>query len=124
MAALFTQVYEVGSVPVDGLLRVRRGDTLSVGFVLSDAGGPIDLTGFTGACQLRPTPDADGAVSLTVTIPTPTSGQVDIYLSAATTATLAPGQWSWDLELTGPAGDVTTVIGGRALISADTTRSL
>ena len=51
---MFIQVYEIGSVPVNGLLRVRRGDTVSVGLILSDASGTVlDLTGFTAKDPFR-----------------------------------------------------------------------
>lgn len=88
-------------------------------------GTPVNLTGYTAAMQLRTSPLAKTTVlSLTtssgITI-TGASGLIAVHATAAQTGAIAPGKYSYDLELYN-GGIVTRLVQGTLEVSANTTR--
>jgi hypothetical protein len=87
---------------------------------------PLDLTGYTGAAQIRRDPAAVGTpeATFTVTFPNPIDGEVLLTLTDAQTTALPAVKctYSWDLELT-ITGQTTTLIGGKVSIVQDVTHS-
>lgn len=107
-------------------LAIYRGDTFAKVIELKEpvpAGQPpedgeaTDLTGYTGAARLRP--DVGDPVELDVAIDGP-AGRITLTLAAATTAELE-ASGDWDLQLTSPGDEKTTVAKGRALLDPDVT---
>ena len=96
-----------------------RGDTGRWRFVLwadADKTTAVDLTGVTVAAEIRApvTP-----LTCTVTLP----NTIDVVLAASASAAL-PASASWDLQLTWPSGDVTTVVGGAVQAQGEVTGAL
>lgn len=70
-----------------------------------DLANPIDISGWTAKCQVRPAVGATPALTLTsspaagLTVNGP-AGTVTGRASPAQTAPLAPGNWLWEVEIT------------------------
>ena len=92
-------------------------------------GTPVNLSGYSGALQLRSFPDASTAVlSLTsaagqgITI-TGNTGLVAIHATATQTRAIDEGTYYYDLEITDTfTGIVTRLVQGQAVVSAEVTR--
>ena len=92
-------------------------------------GTPVNLSGYSGALQMRSYPDASTAVlSLTsaagggITI-TALTGLVAIAATATQTRAIDEGTYYYDLEITDTfTGVVTRLIQGQAVVSAEVTR--
>jgi hypothetical protein len=89
-------------------------------------GDPIDVTGYTAALQMRTSPLARTYV-LSLSSPsdgitvTGASGLFAIHATAEQTADIAPGRYSYDLEI--DSGTIITrLIQGTIEVSANTTR--
>ena len=86
-----------------------QGDTFEVVLNFKDAGNVgVDLTGFTGNCQFKPTTGAPIDIGVTVNYGS-VNGAVQLLL--ADTSALN-GSYSWDLELQDAgADDEPTLVG-------------
>ena len=92
-----------------------------------DPATAVNLTGYTGRMQLRPSVD-----SPTTTLSLTTSngrmalggsaGTIALTISAADTAALSAGYYVYDLELVSPGTVVTRLVEGRVTVSAEVTR--
>jgi hypothetical protein len=91
------------------------------------AGTPVNITNYTAALQLRSLPtDATAVLSLAtggngITI-TGATGLVAIRATATQTRAIDEGIYYYDLEITSPAGVVTSLVQGQAYVSAEVTR--
>jgi len=90
------------------------------------AGTPVNLTSYTAALQLRSLPESTTAVlSLAtgsgITI-TGATGLVAVRATAAQTGAIIAGDYYYDLEITSPAGVVTRLVQGQALVNPQVTR--
>jgi hypothetical protein len=105
-------------------LDIYRGDTGRWSFLLwRDAAKtvPVDLTGSTPRAQVRG--GVGGAVLVDLACSVTAPNRIDVVLSAAASAGMAPVRGYWDLEVTYSDGNVSTVLAGRACVTADVTRS-
>ncbi len=92
-------------------------------------GTPINLTGYTAACQLRSLPNSPSAViTLTtqnggITI-TPLTGVVALHATATQTMAIDEGNYVYDVEIYSPANPsvVTRLVQGQITVSAEVTR--
>lgn len=111
------------AAPAKQNLTVTRGDTLTLVVTMtSDGSTPIVITGRTYAAQVRTSPDASSAsASFTCTITDGANGVLTCTIPAATTATLNPQVYVWDLQETA-SGTVATVLTGTVTVSPDVTR--
>lgn len=100
---------------------IYQGDTFEVILNFKDVSNVgVDLTGFTGRAQFKPTTGAP--VDLTVTTNyNAVNGAVQILLSD--TSALV-GDYSWDLELQDAGGRKRTYIGGKVTVTADITEAV
>lgn len=99
-------------------IQLYQGDTFEVILNFKDAGNVgVDLTGFTGNCQFKPTTGAPIDIGVTTNF-----GSVDgaVQLLLADTSALS-GDYSWDLELVDAGGRRRTYIGGRVTVTQDIT---
>lgn len=115
------------SEPVAKLdLSLYRSDNFNHQITWQDAdGNPIDLTSYTAKMQARKT------VSTTTVLMTATdtdglvlggaAGTIDIQLTPAQT-NISNQDNVYDLELTSPAGFITTVVQGLFIVKQDVTR--
>jgi hypothetical protein len=110
-------------------LKIKRGDTLSVGLILRDAitEVPVDLTGCTYRAQVRQTKESTTVIAeLTVTtVGAATAGRVNIGLDPEESSELpvvSTPRAVWDLEVTFPGGRVWTPVEGDVELSGDVSR--
>lgn len=119
-------------IPASYDLTVYQGDTFSKTFRIRQLnadltlGAYLNLTGYVGAAQVRTSPSANSVLAtFTVTLEDQTSytGGVTISLTSTITAGLAvTTSCVWDLQLTSPAGKVTTYVAGTFSVVAEVTR--
>ena len=89
-------------------------------------GTPVNLTSYTAALQIRSLPESATAVlSLStgsgITI-TGATGLVAISATATQTRAIDEGTYYYDLEITSPAGVVTRLVQGQAVVTPEVTR--
>lgn len=92
-----------------------RGDAISHGFrFLNDNGTPENLTGKTIIAQVRTNTKLDAPLlfAFTVSVPTPTSGEVTLTALPAVTAAIPEGSYAYDIQI----GDTTRLYGTYRLI--------
>ena len=92
-------------------------------------GSPVNITGYTAALQIRTSPLARTAV-LTLTSPssgitiTGASGLLECHATAAQTALIVNGKYTYDIEITAPVtGVVTRLVQGTVEVSPQVTRT-
>lgn len=104
-------------------LKLYRGDTYRQQFVLwADSAKtiPVDLTDVTVKSEIRDKPGGTTIIELTVN---PVSGNsFELVLSGEQTRDL-PAKGAWDIQLTWPNADITTVIAGPVSMVDDVTDS-
>jgi hypothetical protein len=109
------------ATPGNYALRLYRGDTYRWQFNLwadLDKTIPLDLTGATAAAEIRDQPG--GAVKATMTCTVETPNIVHAELPASECAKL-PYKGAWDLQLTYPGDEVSTVLAGGVDVTPDVT---
>ena len=89
-------------------------------------GTPVNITSYTAALQLRSLPESATAVlSLStgsgITI-TGATGLIAITATATQTRAIDEGTYYYDLEITSPAGVVTRLVQGQAVVTPEVTR--
>ena len=109
-------------------LVIDQGATLRESFTYRDSNNAIvDLTGYSARSQIRTSYSASGTVlsatsqAGTVSI-TAATGLIAFNVPAATTATLTPGNYVWDLEIIDPSGIVTRLVGGTCTVTPEVTK--
>jgi hypothetical protein len=110
-------------MPGDYDLQIYRGDTGRWAFILwqdTDKTVPVDLTGAIVASQIRDRPGGATLADMACTITG--SNRIDMMLAPADSQNL-PSRGAWDLQVTMPAGDVTTIVAGRVCVTVDVTGS-
>ena len=89
--------------------------------VTDDNDDIVNLTGYTGAAQLRKHFTSTTSYALTVSI-SPTIGTVTLSMTANSTANVVSGRYVYDCELTDINGAVTRLIEGIATVTPQVTR--
>jgi len=113
---------------------IEQGTTFTLELQYKDSNSvPVDLTGYTGRMQIRPTigsptsyltlsssiqPDGTG-----ITFPTPVSGTINLYISAISSSQLTFDQGVYDLEIA-TGNTVTRLIQGNVQLSKEVTTGL
>ena len=107
---------------------IEQGATLNKAFVWKDsASTPINLTGYTARMQLRPSVSSD-TVYLDMTtsngqiVLTPSTGGIQLLLSATVTGAIEWQKAKYDLELMSSTGVVTRLLYGDIDVSKGITR--
>lgn len=81
----------------------------------------LDLTGYTGAAQIRKTYSSSTYKAFTVV--TSNNGIAQISMNSANTNSITPGQYVWDCELTQISnGIVTRIVEGNVTVTPSVTR--
>lgn len=105
-------------------ITIEQGASFSSTITVNDAAGDaFDLTDYTGKAQVRKSYYSTTATDFTVTIPSPTSGEMVIEMPATTTANLAPGRYVYDVIVVDDQGDVTRLFEGTAAVTPGVTRN-
>lgn len=103
-------------------LIIDQGSTYSTILNLTnDDDIAIDLTGYTGAAQIRKHYTSSANTPFTVTI-APIDGSVSLSLTANQTTNLLAGRYVYDVELTNAQGVVSRVVEGIVTVTPQVTR--
>jgi len=103
-------------------LVIYQGDDWGATVNVKNGTGPADITGFTAKAQIRQDVadnDPDVNVEITTVVSSPT---VELTIPAAATVDLICGSYVWDLQLTSPAGQITTILAGNVSVTQEVTR--
>ena len=82
----------------------------------------LDLTGYTGAAQLRKHSSSNKKFDFTVAFPDREAGIVRIDMTDTITSSIKPGRDVYDLLLTASGGARTRIVEGSALVREGATR--
>lgn len=104
-----------------------QGTTLRKVFTWTANGSPVDLSGFTGAAQLRLSAgNSQVALDLNSSnggiIVDGVEGKITMYATAETTEMLTADKYVYDLEITDTLGDVSRLVEGVITVSKGITR--
>tara|TARA_R100000231_G_scaffold135716_1_gene110384 strand:- start:475 stop:810 length:336 start_codon:yes stop_codon:yes gene_type:complete len=100
---------------------IAQGTTFSEVFTSTESDGATsNLVGFTGASQIKKHETAKKSESFSVSINGGT-GEVSIGMTSGATSRLSPGRYLYDIILTSPAGSISRLVGGQALVTAGIT---
>jgi hypothetical protein len=99
-----------------------QGATFNLNFRVETDGTPWNLTGYTFAMQVRRSAN-DANTLLNITTATMTSvGRVSATVNATTMSDVPAGRWVYDIELTSSGGQVTRILEGRFIVTAQVTQ--
>ena len=84
--------------------------------IRNENGSALNLTGYSGAAQLRKHPEASKSTAFTVTYPNRVNGQIKVALASTITSTIEGGRYVYDLVLTSPNAYKTRPIQGNVLV--------
>lgn len=87
--------------------------------VTDDNGDPTDLSGFTGAAQMRKHYTSTNSYSFSVAVAT---GAVTLSMNSATTTSIPAGRYVYDCELTSSGNVVTRIVEGIVTVTPQVTR--
>lgn len=110
MAQVSNLYIDAGST-FSAIINVRNGD-----------GSAINLSGFTIAAQIRKSYGSLNSYSFTCSIYDAATGKVRIVLPAATSSTIKPGRYLYDIEVTSPSNEKLRVVEGIVLITPEITK--
>lgn len=103
-------------------IQIDQGANYSTSIdVTDDAGDPVDLTGYTGAAQMRKHYTSTNAHAFTVAIAN-ASGVVTLSMNATVTANITAGRYVYDCELTDGSGTVSRLVEGIVTVTPQVTR--
>lgn len=87
-------------------------------------GTATDLTGYTGAAQIRKHYSSNTAVNFTVSFGTPRSeGKITLSLGRLTTANMEHGRYVYDVEITNAANTRSRLVEGIVTITPEVTKT-
>ena len=107
-------------------LTIDQGASFKAEIDVKDSDGDaLNLTGYTGAGQMRKTYSSSSKVDFTVEFKDPrSSGTLSILLSAAQTNAIKAGRYVYDVEVTKTSdSEVTRVIEGQIDVTPGVTRA-
>jgi len=79
----------------------------------------IDLTGFTGICQMKKSPASlNKTAEFVVSFPAPTAGQVLISMASSITSTIKPGRYCYDILLSDTHSNKSRAVEGSIIVTA------
>ena len=102
-------------------ITINTGEYFSRDFYLDNLdGSPLDLTGYSGSSQIRKHANSlNPTATFTLTFVDRVNGRIRIALPSATTATIKPGRYVYDILFTDDSGSKSIVIEGNILATAD-----
>ena len=103
---------------------IDQGVDFTQSFTLesSASNAPTNLTGYTGAAQLRKHSASSKFYSFTVQFPDRVGGKVVITMTDEITKRIKPGRYIYDLLLTNSNGNKERVVEGSALVRESATK--
>ena len=104
-------------------LVIDQGTDYSTVVNVSDSDGvAIDLTGYSGAGQLRKHYTSSNSVSFNVSVSNATAGEVTLALTARQTSNISAGRYVYDVEVTSTSNVVSRIVEGIVTITPQVTR--
>ena len=105
-------------------LSIDQGSDFSAEVIVEDTNGDVaNLTGYTGAGQIRKTYSSSTATNFVVTVTNPGAGLLTLTLSNAVTNAMKAGRFVYDVEITETAnGEKTRVVEGQVTINPGVTQ--
>jgi len=101
-----------------------QGTTFTTYLALTDTDGAVlNLTGYTARGQIRKWYTSNSYTTFTITITQPTSGYINLSLTANTTANMEPGRYVYDIEAVSGANVITRVIEGIVTVTPEVTKA-
>lgn len=102
-------------------LLIDQGSTYSVNLEVKDANNNlVNLTGYSGAGQIRKQYTSNSATAFTVSVYS--NGTVTAALTANQTSSLVSGRYVYDIELTNSIAEVTRIVEGIITVTPQVTR--
>lgn len=102
-------------------LLVDQGSTYSINLEVKDANNNlVNLTGYSGAGQIRKQYTSNTAVPFTVSVYS--NGTVTASLTANQTGSLVSDRYVYDIELTNSISEVTRIVEGVITVTPQVTR--
>lgn len=102
---------------------IEQGATFNTTINVEDtAGAAINLYGYTANSMMRKSYYSSSATVITSTVTGTANGEITLGVSAANTASLAPGRYVYDVIITSPTSVVTRVIEGIVTVLPSVTR--
>jgi hypothetical protein len=103
-------------------LQIDQGADFSTEIdVLDDDGEVVNLTGYTGAAQMRKHYTSATAINFNVAV-NESGGTVTISMTAAASANVTPGRYVYDCELTSSSNTVSRLVEGIVTVTPQVTR--
>jgi hypothetical protein len=103
-------------------LVIDQGATYSTSITITDDNDNIyNLTGYTGAAQMRKHYTSSNATSFSVSLE-PQTGVVTLSLTAGQTANLTAGRYVYDVEITSSSNVVSRILEGIVTVTPNVTR--
>ena len=111
-------------MPVLSNLSIDQGSDFSAEVVVEDSSGDVaNLTGYTGAGQIRKTYSSSTAVAFVVTVTNASAGLLTLTLTNAVTNAMKAGRYVYDVEITKTSnGEKTRVVEGQITINPGVTQ--
>ena len=105
-------------------LSIDQGSDFSAEIIVEDSNGDVaNLTGFTGAGQIRKTYSSSTATNFVVVITNAAAGLLTLTLSNTVTNAMKAGRFVYDVEITETAnGEKTRVVEGQVTINPGVTQ--
>lgn len=102
-------------------LLIDQGATFSTTITVTDDEGiPMNLSGYTGAAQIRKHYTSSNSVNFSVSI-SGSDGEVTLGLTANATSLITPGRYVYDCEITN-GGVVSRILEGIVTVTPEVTR--
>ena len=104
-------------------LSIDQGSDFSAEIVVEDSSGDVaNLTGYTGAGQIRKTYTSSTAVAFGVTVTNAAAGLLTLTLTNTVTNAMKAGRFVYDVEITKTSnGEKTRVVEGQVTINPGVT---
>lgn len=103
-------------------LYIDQGSTFSTTVTITDSNGDaLDLSGYTGAGQVRKSYTSSTAYNFNVAVGN-TTGVITLSMTANVTANIAGGRYLYDVELTSNTGLISRVIEGIVTVNPNITK--
>ena len=90
--------------------------------IRNENGSALNLTGYSGAAQLRKHPEASKSTPFVVTFPNRVNGQIKVAMASTVTSAIEGGRYVYDLVLVSPNAYKTRPIQGNLLVIPGVTR--
>jgi hypothetical protein len=109
------------AMPQNQDLVIYKGDYVELFVTVKDSAGvSLDLTGTSPKAQLKTSYTDSSPIDFTCSL-TGVTGQVRVYMSSATAATLTPGDYIWDFQITNSTGQTRTYLAGDVTVYNEVT---